>query len=246
MFLDIHVHTEEYSSDSDFPLRKILSSAKEMGLSGVCIVDHDTMALYDQAETLSEESGLVVIVGMEYTCREGHLLVFGTPELIKPQLPLGKAIKEIKSQGGVVIAAHPFRWDSLLMEEAMKEHVSELDGIEAFNGGSTTEENINAYKFAKKYELPVFGGSDAHHEIRIAKYVTDFSAPVRNESDFIRLVNKARVAKNGLESIGAAARKGTCFVSAYSHERQLYERMTPPLARSIREVLGTPRNRFSI
>ena len=83
LFFDIHVHTQEYSMDSQLPLRRILSSAKELGLSGVCITDHDTQVLYPQAEALSKESDLLVIVGLEYSCQEGHLLIFGAPKISK-------------------------------------------------------------------------------------------------------------------------------------------------------------------
>ena len=83
MFFDIHVHTQEYSMDSQLPLRSILSSAKELGLSGICITDHDVQVLHSQAEALSKESGLIVIVGLEYSCQEGHLLIFGAPKMSK-------------------------------------------------------------------------------------------------------------------------------------------------------------------
>jgi len=246
LFFDVHVHTEEYSLDSQLPLRKILTSAKIMGLSGICITDHNSQAFYSQAESLSEESGLVVIVGLEYSCREGHLLVFGTRELIKSQLPLGVALKQIKSQGGIVIAAHPFRWDSPLMEDAMKEHISDLDGIEAFNGGATMEENLQAYKFADDNGLPIFGGSDAHHEIRVGRFVTEFFAPVKDEADFIRSIIRAKSVRNGLESISVATRKGGRFVPAYLYEKLLHDRIYPPTVHSIKDILNNPGNRFPV
>ena len=248
MFFDIHVHTEEYSVDSQLPLRKVLSSARELGLSGVCITDHDTQELYPQAEKLSKESGLLVIVGMEYSCREGHLLVFGAPGLKRSYLPLGDVLKEIKSQGGIAIAAHPFRWDSPNMEDAIKKHASELDGIEAFNGGATSEENLLAYEFAIGNGLPIFGGSDAHHVIRVGRFVTDFLWAVKNEADFIKEIMKAKSGKRGLASIGAATRKGTSFVSAYPYEKRQRERTSPPRLDSIRQILNTPsgRNRFFV
>ena len=239
---DIHVHTEEYSLDSQLPLRKILSSAKEMGLSGVCITDHDSHVLYPQAEMLSKESGLVVIVGWEYTCREGHLLVFGAPKLKRTQMPmpLGNVLNKIKSHGGIAIAAHPFRWDNPHMGNAIKDHVSLLDGIEAFNGGATAEENLFAYNFAKENELPILGGSDAHHVLRIGRFVTEFSRPVKNETDFIRAITKAKSNRKELDNISAAARNGTSFISAYFYEKQQHDRVSPPLVHSIKDVLNAP------
>jgi predicted metal-dependent phosphoesterase TrpH len=217
-----------------------------MGLSGVCITDHETQALYTQAQALSKESGLLVIVGLEYSCHEGHLLVYGVPELKRSQLPLGKILKEIKSLGGIAIAAHPFRWDSPNMGDAIREYADELDGIEAFNGGATTEENLLAYEFAVENGLPVFGGSDAHHETRVGKFVTNFLTPIKDEMDFIKSIIRAKSMKNGLDSISVAARKGTSFVPAYSYEKQMHDRVSPPQVHSIKDVLNATKNRFSV
>ena len=246
MLIDIHVHSEEFSLDSQLPLRKILSSALEMGLGGICITDHETQALYSEAESLSKESGLLVIVGKEYSCKEGHLLVFGALDYIKSQLSLKSALNEIQSQGGIAIAAHPFRWDSPMMGDAIKKCASQLDGVEAFNGGATAEENLLAYEFAIENGLPMLGGSDAHHETRIGRFVTNFSVPVQSETDFIRAITKAKSNKKRLESISVSTRQGISFVSAYPYEKRLHERMSPPPIHSIKDVLNAPRNRFSV
>jgi predicted metal-dependent phosphoesterase TrpH len=246
LLFDIHIHTEEYSSDSQLPLRRILSSAIEIGLSGVCITDHQTQALYSQAEILSKESGLIVIVGVEYTCQEGHLLVFGAPNLIRSHLPLESALREIKSQGGIAIAAHPFRWDSPYMGDAVREHASLLDGVEAFNGGATLEENLLAYEFASENKLPILGGSDAHHETRIGRYATDFNMPVKDEKDFIRAITRAKTIKKELNSLDAVFRKGEKFVPAYIYEKRLHDSLSPPHVHSIRDILNVPRNRFPV
>ena len=248
MFFDIHIHTKEYSMDSQLPLRKILTEAAEMKLSGICITDHDTQALYPQAEALSEESGMLVIIGLEYTCHEGHLLVFGAPDLKRSFLPMCDALEEIKSQGGIAIASHPFRWDSPNMKNAIQKNASQLDGIEAFNGGATAEENLLAYDFAVENELPILGGSDAHHAARIGRFVTDFKVPVKNEQDFVRAIIKAKANKKGLESLSVSAHKGSSFVPAYKYEKKLHERSSPPPVRSIKDVLNAPRsgNRFSV
>ncbi|MCL2767318.1 MAG: PHP domain-containing protein [Synergistaceae bacterium] len=244
MFFDIHVHTEEYSMDSQLPLRKLLAEATEMKLSGICITDHDTQALYPKAEALSKESGMLVIVGLEYSCHEGHLLVFGAPNLKRSYLPLGDVLNEVKAQGGISIAAHPFRWDSPNMGSAMQKHISLLDGVEAFNGGATAEENLLAYDFAIENGLPVLGGSDAHHAARIGRFITDFNIPLKNEKDFIRAIIKSKTNKKGLESISVAALKGSSFVPAYSYEKKLHERSSPPRVRSIKDILNAPRNKF--
>ena len=241
LHFDIHVHTEEYSLDSKLPLRTILSSAAKIGLSGICITDHDTQELYPQAETLSKETGLVVIVGVEYSCTEGHLLVFGARNLKRYNAPMERALNEIKLEGGIAIAAHPFRWDSPLMGDAIKKHASLLDGVEAFNGSATAEENLLAYEFAVENNLPILGGSDAHREARIGKFATEFNIPIKDEVDFIRAITRARSNKKSLESICAATRQGTNYISAYTFEKRMYERVSPPPVQSIREVLNSPR-----
>ena len=50
MFLDMHIHESTCSSDSRMTLAEIVKTETIRGLDGVCITDHDSMELREQAE----------------------------------------------------------------------------------------------------------------------------------------------------------------------------------------------------
>ena len=43
MILVTHMHTAEYSPDSFLPIAEAVARAREMGIGGLCVTDHDTL-----------------------------------------------------------------------------------------------------------------------------------------------------------------------------------------------------------
>lgn len=76
---DLHTHTT-YSDGSLSP-RELLFLAKEKGLSGISITDHDAVLAYEEAVGAAKELGLWLGSGVELSCHfEGasvHLLGYG-------------------------------------------------------------------------------------------------------------------------------------------------------------------------
>ena len=75
MKFDIHVHTT-LSPCSHLTVDDILSRAKDKGLDGVCITDHDTMAIRHHLSEGIQDNGLCLIFGMEYSSPDGDFLAF--------------------------------------------------------------------------------------------------------------------------------------------------------------------------
>ena len=57
--------------------------------------------------------------------------------------------------------------------------------VEVANGGTADEENDFAMRVASQLGMPVTGGSDAHSAPGLGKFVTQFSAEINNESEFL-------------------------------------------------------------
>lgn len=76
---DLHCHST-CSDGSDSP-EQIISLAKQIGLSGLSITDHDSIASYAIAVPKAEEAGIKLISGVEFsTVHKGnsvHLLSYG-------------------------------------------------------------------------------------------------------------------------------------------------------------------------
>ncbi len=63
---DLHCHTT--CSDGTMTPREILLHAKEIGLGGLSITDHDTIDAYLEAPAIAKELGLLLGHGVEFSC----------------------------------------------------------------------------------------------------------------------------------------------------------------------------------
>lgn len=75
MLIDLHMHEMTYSKDSFLKLSQIVEIAKEKGLDGISITDHDSMGLKDYAAEYSEKRDSRFLPVLNITlCREILLL----------------------------------------------------------------------------------------------------------------------------------------------------------------------------
>lgn len=190
MIIDIHVHEKEYSLDSHISLVEIVAEARRKGLDGVCITDHESNGLAAQARIYRQECGYPVLVGAEILTCEGDILVFGLERLPTQKVHAWELLALVARQGGVGIAAHPYRNNMRGLGDKIKK-LSNLDGFEVLSGRSEPENNIKSFKVAQRLGLTGFGGSDAHELYEVGKYATYFSQQIKDEADFIKAVKYA-------------------------------------------------------
>lgn len=156
MEFELHLHTS-YSDGSHSPL-EMIEYAKEAGLDGIAITDHNeiegALIALDQAP-----KDFHVIPGIEVSSLEGHILGLGLKEKIPRDLPAKETIDLIHELGGIAIAAHAFE----KIRSGLGEKVAslDLDAVEIYNGRSLFSPK-KLKKLAKDINLPVVGGSDAH------------------------------------------------------------------------------------
>ena len=154
--LDLHIHSAA-SPDGRMSLDEIIQTARERGLNGVAVTDHD-VAL----ENPPEFDDFLVIPGCEFSTEFGHLLGLFLREPIG-QMSFVRTVNAIHAQGGLAVIAHPFehtRDGSRIMPFAQK-----LDGVEVWNGRAERkirDANALARAFAEEQGLRCFAGSDAH------------------------------------------------------------------------------------
>ncbi|MBS0620154.1 MAG: PHP domain-containing protein [Verrucomicrobia bacterium] len=70
---DLHCHTT--CSDGTFSVEQLLKHAKEVGLAGISITDHDTTKAYETAPALAKQLGLALGSGVEFSTQFGTLSV---------------------------------------------------------------------------------------------------------------------------------------------------------------------------
>jgi len=156
----IHLHTH-YSWDSNLPPGALLEAAGRAGLDCVAITDHDEIAGALEARALGT---VRVIVGEEVSTADGHLIGLFLEERIAPGLSAEETIAEIRAQGGLALAPHPFATlcDNSLQDAAWR-LFDQLDAVEIFNAQNPLPaDDARAVEFAEQTGLPAYVGMDAH------------------------------------------------------------------------------------
>ncbi len=185
---DTHIHTKEASACGHATGREHARTYKELGYDGIVITDHffngncavyydmpwkekvDAFCLgYEEAFDEGRKIGLKVFFGFEFNHHGTEFLIYGLdkswlyahPDCVDwaPK----KLYEEVKSAGGMMIHAHPFREDSYI--PAIRLFPEHVDGVEVFNVGNIPRGigfNEKAYEYAKTLDLPMTSGTDSH------------------------------------------------------------------------------------
>jgi predicted metal-dependent phosphoesterase TrpH len=201
MILDLHLHTTAYSACSEMSPDELMATAKEIGLDGACITEHDRIWSVEEASALSEKHGLRVFRGMEVTTSGGDVVVFGLEEEPNEMWTPAELKEKVDAVGGVAIAAHPFRgfllfgFSSLQMELSQAVNnptFAHVHGMEICNGMVTDEENTFAAKVADEIGLLKVGGSDAHTTDNVGVCATRFEDQIADERQLIQAILSGR------------------------------------------------------
>jgi len=168
LIVDLHIHSK-YSPDSTVEPKTILKVAKERGLQGVAVTDHNTIRGGLETLKINNDPRFLVIVGSEIETddKEDIIGLFLTKEIQSTRTK--EVIKEIKEQGGIVLWAHPYREGKNLLPSNL---IKSVDVIEGFNAKTYESQNLSAQQLAERYHKPVVGASDAHSASEIGNAAT--------------------------------------------------------------------------
>lgn len=170
---DMHCHTAEGSPDAKVKILDYIDLLKQRGFHGMLVTDHDSYSGYKaylrQKDKVKDFS---VLRGIEYdTFDYGHFLIVlpsDTPEEVYDLfehrgMALIRVIWLVHECGGILGPAHPF-------------------GEKFMSFGSTR-------RLASYYDIPVFGGSDAHKENCVGLAGTYLPDYIHSEDDLINYIN---------------------------------------------------------
>jgi predicted metal-dependent phosphoesterase TrpH len=193
MKLDMHLHSN-YSSDGKAPPRDILKQARKNGLAGLCITDHNTIKGNVEARRIASEFGLTVVGGMEISSTDGHILAYGIRDEVPRDLSPEETLDKIRSQGGIAVIPHPYRYWSGLGEARTLS--IKPDAIEAVNAHSTGNDNAMAKKLAERMKLPMTAGSDSHELSSIGRAYM-ILPDADNEDDILKSIRSGKTKTGG-------------------------------------------------
>ena len=161
---DLHLHTS-WSKDCRIPVGDLLDHAQANGLGAIAITDHNAFGGAREAVELADGRPLTVIPGEEVrTDGQGEVIGLFLSEEIPRGLSFADTLAAIREQGGLVYLPHPFdRMHAIPDSDTLHRHLGDIDVLEVYNARLLFEAyNDEALRFARKYNLTMGAGSDAH------------------------------------------------------------------------------------
>jgi predicted metal-dependent phosphoesterase TrpH len=193
--IDLHVHTKPASPCSDLEPIELIRKAKQLGIDGVCLTEHDKLWSAEAVLNLVREYSFLLLRGVEVSTNHGHILVFGLNEYSHDLWRAEKLRDAVDQAGGLMIAAHPFRESptNISLEQACKRPIFQLvDEIEVCNGVSSEGANSIALEVCRKLKFRGTGGSDAHSVEEVGRCVTIFQNQIEAEEDLVAELKAGR------------------------------------------------------
>lgn len=177
---DMHCHTAEGSTDAKVGVLDYIELLKKRGFGGMLVTDHDSYNGYKAYMRQRDKvKNFVVIRGIEYdTADYGHFLIVlpsDTPEEVYDLfehrgMALIRVLRIVHNFGGIIGPAHPYGEKFMSFGTTRKLGVIEhrlyaqhFDFIEGYNCCESDKRNRMARRLAAAYDIPLFGGSDAHN-----------------------------------------------------------------------------------
>lgn len=190
LLVDPHCHSR-FSDGLSTP-RSMFRRARERGLHGIIITDHDTVRHWPACLEAAQRYEIATALGIEISTDQGHLLAYfstkAKPRTIARALKLDEGslhywhvstvIKRIHELGGIAVIPHPFG----PFYPIGGEHFDEVDGVEEYNSWifKDSKHSRNAFGVGRKHRIARMGGSDSHYP-----YTVGFGATaVPKKTDF--------------------------------------------------------------
>lgn len=162
-FSNFHVGDDDTPYDCDVSIRDQLERSHSLNLDAIFVTNHNTLDGYHQLLEYKNDhekfKNINVFPAEEITTDTGaHVLAYGIDDVIEPGISLDEIIDQIKKQGGISSAPHPF---SLL--DALRTSAKKCDMVEVFNSNNVDIfSNARATQFALDNNMIQVAGSDSH------------------------------------------------------------------------------------
>jgi predicted metal-dependent phosphoesterase TrpH len=182
VLVDLHCHSLPRSLCSALHPEELIKLARDRGLDGICLTEHDAFWADDELEALRARTGFAVFSAVELTTDAGHVLAFGLNRGSATFGSADAAYKAARAVGGMLFLAHPAR-DGLL--RVSHDTVTWFESVEALNGSDSRLQNVAASGLAHGFRLPGIGGSDAHSAAEVGRAATHFAATPSDNASLI-------------------------------------------------------------
>jgi len=194
----LHAHSS-LSYDGRDPVDLLLAQAEAVGLDALAITDHDEIEASLRAVDVAQEYGITAIPGMEVTSAAGHILALGVTETISAGLSYPETLDRIRDQGGVAVIPHPFQESRHgVMANIDRDALATADAIEVYNSRLFTgRSNRQAERFARRNDMPMTAGSDAHISEMVGQAITRIDADEAELDEMLDAIREGRTTVEG-------------------------------------------------
>ncbi len=161
---DLHMHTS-WSHDCSTDPAELVDHAVGEGLGAIAVTDHNVFGGALETLDCAEGRDLIVIPGEEVkTDGQGEVIGLFLQQEIPRGLSFADTVAAIREQDGIVYIPHPFdRLHAIPDPRTLHRHLTDVDVLEVYNARLLFEAyNDEALRFARKYDLTMGAGSDAH------------------------------------------------------------------------------------
>jgi predicted metal-dependent phosphoesterase TrpH/glycosyltransferase involved in cell wall biosynthesis len=161
---DLHMHTS-WSHDCSIDATELVDHAEADGLGAIAVTDHNVFGGALEAADYARGRELVVIRGEEVkTEDQGEVIGLFLDREIPKGMSFADTVAAIREQGGLVYVPHPFdRLHAIPDPRTLHRNIADIDVLEVYNARLLFEAfNDEALRFARKYNLTMGAGSDAH------------------------------------------------------------------------------------
>lgn len=181
--IDLHAHTRHKSMDSGLGPDTLARRIVALGLSAICITEHNNIWTRTEAVELSERFEVPVLRGMEISTDAGHVLVFGVEGYTLEMWRIEQLRRITESEGGVMVLAHPNR--NAGFGRPWSDAPDLFEAFEGANGDDHNRSSAYVLDLARSLGLPTTGGSDAHSGPAVGRCATLFDQVIETEAQLI-------------------------------------------------------------
>lgn len=196
MRLETHVHTK-YSHDSLLCFWLIYARCLMKKINIIAVTEHNNIDGAIAFRNYCEKRGnkIKVIVGEEIMTDKGEIIGLYLNVSVPAGMSVEETIRAIHSQDGIVYVPHPYdekRAKTVLDETEIAKYRQQIDCIECHNGRNISSNyDIKQTDIAKKYDLPMVIGSDAHTFFEIGRNYMNIDIEPYDAKHFKAAIEKA-------------------------------------------------------
>lgn len=192
---DLHIHTnaDPYEPQISYSPKDMIDLGASKGYEVLAFTHHENVGYTKEWAAYAKKKGILLLPGIEVNFKGKHVVVLGL-EKVNPRPSLSE-LKEMKKKGAVIFAPHPFYPRKDCLRDVLVKNVSLFDAVEHshfYCDWFTNMFNRKAIRFAKKYDKPIVGTSDAHFLYQFGRTFTLIDAK-KNKRSVLDAIKKGKV-----------------------------------------------------